>query len=561
MRAGHVLTYATVFAVLSSFALFFAEREGRIDSVYFSDVLEAYRVYEEVSSGNRTYVVSGSSATLGGTAVAGKERLRVLSLAYEKTLARRQPLFALPGTDLTQMLDVIEDVDDVKNRLSSLQTTSRDAQLLQNGLYPTDMLRSIVVAEKARRQFLSTGKKADALKYERALGNAIAEYQDALVRFENAFKKSVPQDVRQYAVPSAIIDRSSTLATIDMLQETASLSLSRYLKRISCVHGVIRACEKDALTYPLLNTVATPPPSSEQIALSRDIMRALTRVPFEFDDALGGRLILLGSSSCMVNDPDGAPIFSVRVVFPGLPESRLAPLNVGNTLFLHAPKGSSYAKLPYLKSFVDQGIEYALAHPLIYYECPATATDLGAVMAVRDVVLFATQNELSAHAVGETAAKLHSLESRLRNAPIVYESDAATFLHEAASLTTDPSVPRAIRDAVSELTLAYTLRSGGVLSALHNISTAERMNMRQSAEQGIPMDFSLRNMIYARSALPALFLADNPSVAKEYVQVFRKNTLPPSEQPYVYYSSFAHSPNGWATLLESVRFYHKTFEL
>jgi hypothetical protein len=279
------------------------------------------------------------------------------------------------------------------------------------------------------------------------------------------------------------------------------------------------------------------------------------------DDVLADRRILLRESSCMANDPAGAPLFAVREIFPDLPGSWLTPMYVGNVLLLHAAKGSTFSGLPYLKIFVDGGVEFALANPLIYYECPSSAADMGAVMSVREVFLFATVHTPSAHVDDEHGEELARLERRLGESAIIHEADAVAYLNELMRFVRHGILPSRLADAAIETALLYAYRSSGVLYVLHDVATAETSNMRQAEERGVEMDFSLRNVIYTRNALPALFLADNVSVAPGYQQLFKRNDLPARSQPYVYYSSLMHEDTGWTSLVRSMRFYHVSFEL
>jgi hypothetical protein len=522
------------------------------ETAFLTRALKEAGVRESVRIQDSTYrVENGAIAT--SSLIAPSKRLEVLRLAYEKTLARRSPLLGLPAADTARMRVAAAQLKRTADILSSKQNTAKAASAVRTGLYPTEFILTLSYLENARRAFLLSGGDRDAAAYGEALLVSIKAYRDALGIFERSFKESVPSDIRGYGTPSRILTREKTLELVRSLKQGIDTLAWDASERSACVRGYIKKCRLALLEVPPLSVSPTPALKGSQQALSRDILETLNAVPLEFDPSFGTRLIHLSSSACVSRDTEGAALFAVRSARTFMLDRRSIPLYAGNWYFLNIASSTEGSALPYIQSFMQKDKGLIPIHPLIYYECPEGARDQGAVLAVRDMVLFSQRALFSRNVSGESKERLKSLEERLSGS-VVREEDAARYAQEVLSLA---GLPDEARYAAEDAALAFSYKSAGLYATLFDIVEAEGSNIRLN-NSGVAIDVSALNLFFTRNALGALFLAWHPSL---YVpEAFEENRLPMERQPYRLYSKLKTDGFSKEQFIDLLRFYKSNYE-
>lgn len=506
---------------------------------------------------DETVMLNGHAVEVRGGAIAGpysaEERLLALRLAYRMTAARRNPLLGLPSADPGELRQTAALLKRAAIAIAGRQDTPAAEALVGNGLYPTKWLLALANLEEARRAFLTNGDAAHADAYASAERAAADAYVRALDTFQQSFEKAVPEDIRDYAVPSHIISRATTLDAVGALRSGGARMRRTLESQEACVRGSLGACDPSSLARPALATTASSPLSAAQKRLATEVLDAAKGVPFVFDASFGTRLVRIAASACAAQDPDGAPLFAVRTVRAYDGDDRSVPLYVGNAYFLEVSPTSTLSTLPYLHSFAERGMRYVPMHPLIYYECPQSGRDQGAVLAVRDAALIAQRTPFSALAEGSQRDALLSLEARLAG-PVADERDAAAYFTEAARIE---GLPQKDAHAIDDAYTAFAYRGAGLVVAALDIAEAEDTN-RRLADEGVRMDFSPLNLFFTRNGLGSLFMPEHPSLS--VTLPFKENTLPLSRQPYRLYSDLRGSSLSPLQLLENLRLYHESYE-
>src|SRR3989344_4163104 len=95
------LIFLTLFAVLIGSDQRHAEK-------FFSDALRTYDISADVGVDGRRLEVRAGAVSLNGAPAAGALSLEALRLTYARTLAERNPLFALPGTSPSDLAYAVD---------------------------------------------------------------------------------------------------------------------------------------------------------------------------------------------------------------------------------------------------------------------------------------------------------------------------------------------------------------------------------------------------------------------------------------------------------------------
>lgn len=433
-----------------------------------------------------------------------------LSLLYAKNLTRRAPLFSLPGTDPQALEEALVELEGVQNELASVQKSGA-AQLVKAALYPTDFLRALAQAERARQKFLETGTQQDLKIYTIAQQRAFAAYLESLTRFRVAFEASVKPTVNKYATEKLIVSRKNSLDAIDELRESAGEVYTQLQERMRCIHGVVASCRPGELELPDLSKEDF---STEHSAVAQEIAN-LWR---EGHMPLEQRLVALSNSACVRASP---AYFGVART-PDL----ASVVYVGDLRFLKPER----ADAPYYDFFAKKGVRYHPVTQFAHYKCFEMATDAGGVFATL-ATLSLSQKTLSSYATGEAHIEMRSLEAAFeKNA--IRDSDARKYLGTASRL----NLPEDLKNEVIETTLAFDQGSQDFDALLRQIAENEGLNIKLY-RAGVEPDLSADYLFFIRSAFPSLFFAHNASISGSHAPLFEK-VARELDEPFIYYSDF-----------------------
>lgn len=521
---------------------------------FFSQTLADHGVVETVFE-EQTFVVDHGHISAN---LSLEKTLDILVLAYEKALARRTPLLALPGIDPQEFRAATEELSDVREHIAKLQRNPQDAAAIREGLYPIGLLHELASLEDARRAFLDQGSATSAIRYQEKQRAVIDAYENNLAAFERTFRAVVPTDIGQYAIETRIINRDGVLQLVQKMRNGIQNTAHALDKRARCVQGHLRMCSGEQLTLTAPAEVAQKHPTEEELTLARTIREAYLNIGSHFDEAWKWRTIALADSDCIAERVTGARLFSFRTFrdFGDLTErGPPSPISMGNVHFLSLKNDPKYKQLPFVGYFAERGQQYIPINPLIYYECADTAKDQGRIFSVRAVSDFVSHSSLSSYAGQEEKKRLQDLEQRLRS-DLAMESDAIAYLRESAALAKKGVLPLTLSHALTDLVLLHTTGARGTLQVIRQISDVERINMIVK-EKGVSMDMSALNMFFIRAALPALFLSNNPLAVGPVELPFAVNDLPAEKQPYDFYSSFASEKGAAHKLSDILMFYRE----
>ncbi len=519
---------AVLLAAVSALSASFFGGEDTDASVFFSETLHAANVRESVH-------VRGTLLEVRDGAVFENEQpapehlvASALKLAYSKTLARRDPLMALAGTDPQKLERAVRKLEISRGTLESVQPTWRESGLIRYGLHPTQTLRALADVEKKRQEFLESGSAADERHYHQALARATARYHIDLQRFRIAFKKTVPKEVRQYATLDKLISRDGTLEAIDTLDERMRKSWSLAQNRIKCTKGSIRHCDPQNLA------VSIEAPEQDNAILEKTLLIAKeTRARLEkvtgssFADT---PTIALSQSACA---PEPLVLVHNKMSQPynGQPWITF----VGDPLYIRT---EDHADTPFYAELKNRGFEY-IEHAPSYYTCFEIGTDWGRAFAIENVRSFAEESKLSRISVhSEYTQRLKELaryEASLASS-LVRESDAAHYLSIAQELGREGAFESEITNEIESLVLQLQNRSALFDASVQTVANVEKENS-VFYTHNVPTEIGSPYLFFVRSGFLLLFLADNISVTGDSVTFFEENHIPLNERPYVPYSS------------------------
>jgi hypothetical protein len=498
---------------------------------FFSSALRSAHVQDAVSIKGTVYVVSDGTVTSKG-AMGTTEVAAALQLTYEKTLAQRNPLMALPGVDPKAMRVAVAELQETAILLSMRGSGIRDASLIAASLYPVDFLTAVTQLEETRQNFLHSGSDADAFLYRMQLDRTIRAYERDTARYRSAFKQIVPANAEAFVTQTEIVTRQMRFDALDMLDTAASQTATLAAKRNSCVRGAIDNCDISEVLIPRMEVPEVVPVSDSARSLAQHI-RQLFRDPVGYEmESPDMSLFLLNKSSCIQPRSGTALLFTFRNE-PTQSGSFSLPLFLGDVNFIPS---AQFVGTPYYSHFAASGIAYVQTSPLMYYTCQEADEDIGTLEAMRQVRDLALNDDLSVFASGQEKITMAHFEDLAREGSIITEHDAAEYLNAAADLVGTAALPGPTSERILVLLLQQRDHSIGIFKTILNINSTERMNMRLS-DSGIPMTFSPIYLFFSRSAFAALFMQTNGSATGIHPRLFLPNTLSGTILPYVYYSA------------------------
>lgn len=501
----------------------------------------------EVSIKDRAYVVDYGSVYQGGRVVEDAPTA-VLRLAYEKSSAERNPLMALPGVDPKKLEDATLALHKTASALADQQTNARHESLVRNTLYPFDFLASVANLERTRQEFIDDGSDENARRYRKALNATFAAYKKNLNAFKNAFEETVPMDAKQYANLTSIIRPADVLGAIDQLRTGMHKTQGALQRRVLCFEGYTSACNPSDITLPELRAQAEEV-RPDALALTEEVKSLVERAGVRL--IAGEPLYLVAESRCNAKRPESQFFFTFREQpAAGNAPTYEEPAPISNPVYVPS---APYAHLPYYRYFAANRIAHVVTAPFTYYECMQTDSEQGRRLAMRVVRAYALAHPVSMFADGERRESLQELEQKFAFAAIISETDIVRYMAEARAILDTPELPQEERRAIISLVLQMHTRSLGLYQTILNINRFEPHNISISA-LGADIDFTAFYLFYTRSAFASLFMQGNQSAVGTMGELFPRNTLPASEQPYIYYSELRKEAGIQDEILKDMRF-------
>lgn len=502
---------------------------------FFTRSLETAGVYESVKVNEERYeVAAGQVIDAQGASVEGRAALPMLKLAYAKTLVRRNPIAALPGTDPESLRDAVNRLEDLQTELSTRQPTKDEEDAVMEALYPIDMLRAMATAEERRQAFLVEGTERAYRGSEEAQREALAAYERNLSAYMSAFRRIVPNTPRRFAAGEASFDYASVVDTIGKLERAVRMTQSRLVSRVLCVRGALYWCHPTEIA-PIDVAPSIQAVERTDLTMTRRIVDALRRSGRSAADAQT-RTYALPSSEC-IDETRTHALFKIHQIVP--PASTVPYRRAAFVGDLSLINSADYASVPFYKFFLDRDVQYIPTDPFLHYVCIDFWTDLSGVLAMSAISSFASSTPLSAQMADASEARL--LERRLmRSDEPVYQDDSLTYASMLGEIAKNGTLDSRYREDIENLLTAITFNAIEIDDAINDIVQKESGNLR-ILEHGVPVDLGAAYALFFRSALPFMFLANNPSVVGHDLVKITK--LPPTERnPYVYFSKLATTP-------------------
>lgn len=470
------------------------DRQQSTAEKFFSTALKAENVSTNVTVDGRTLTVRGGMVTFAGTPVRDTLSLEALRLAYARTLAERNPLFALPGTSPSDLSYAVNELQQTANQLADLQKDVVSGEIIRSSLYPIKFLEKAGVAEAKRLEFIAHTDNQHEKAYELAVRGEVDAYLSDLHTFRDAVSKVIPDSAQPYIAADKAVSKSNILSALDKIELGLRASLRLFDARMLCTRGFVARCNQQDISLPSVRVSESDHIDGETLTRARAIQSFFASITgnIQLRDA---PLIVLSKSTCTAAAPT-PPIFVVidSKVVPGAP-TRMRPMFVGDIRFI---KIDEYGDLPFYKDLRSQGIEFVLSPPLLHYECMDEARDFTAVLSTRTILQSSSST-------------------------ILYEADAVREAN-ARALSGDP-----IGIATA---LAIKHNSAQFDQSLRDITWAELENLNLMKD-GLRPDLDIRNLFFSRSGFSSLFATNNPSFVGDLV-LFPSAFIAPSQQPYLY---------------------------
>jgi|GEM_PF-2480318 hypothetical protein len=345
---------------------------------FYAQALEHAHTDETVTVDNRPYRVLDGVAYTNGSPATGFAAARAVRLAYEVTLARRDPLFALPGVDPVVLKQQVDLLAQLTPQIAALQPTPESTKLAAR-LYPTEFLLRTAELEEARQRLRADPNEEAARAYRTLLVRTAYAKENAANDFAQAFSTATATSSERVALFSGVLNRTTARASLDVLLRDTTQQKERALARARCTLGVIDQCAALPTTSLAVSVPLAPP----QPQTTADDVNALWDSAYNTPSVRTG--VILAKSTCASDAPGPSRIVLGQQQNPtGV---RIAIAYVDN-LFLY--KLSDLKRSPYA-TYMRQtfGSQYTPTNSFKFYVCQQVGVDYGAATAVAQVAAFA----------------------------------------------------------------------------------------------------------------------------------------------------------------------------
>lgn len=516
---------------LGLFSIWHASRENAHSraeqQLFFSATLEKAAVSETVSVNGSQYTVENGAVLQKSKVTAGPDTLAALRLAYAKTLARRSPLMAIPGTDPDMLDAAILKLERIQNDFAAIQASADERNAVRSALFPTRFLSSMAAVERARAVFIEKGGAIEYAAYVRAQHAAVAAYLRDIASFTAAFSSVVPTDTANYADAAYIVSRASVLEQLDRFATGVKKTDKKITEREQCVGGRTDLCNTDDLQFATISVPTMTPISPTQAKTAEEIFSTLLAHTVS-DSHMETRMFRLSRSEC-TESLASAPLFVFRAKqFDGdFPITQ--PFYTGDLRLIKQKDATQTDFGAFLQS---HGISYINDSPFTHYTCTALPVDMAHLFFTRDVMQFAQSTST------KTMPVLADIRMRIANATDpVREDDAVRYItalvHEKASDSSDDA-----QHAAETLYLERLDQSAKLDQFIGIMDRFESINVH-ILRRDVPIALGAKYLFYVRSAFLGLFMGNNPSVVGLPETVIARNTVSLGQQPYVRYTDLS----------------------
>lgn len=489
------------------------------DTAALESELNGYLV-PPVTIGNVSYTVQNGVVQQGGKDVDAATQAEVLRIAYASVMSRIDPVFGMEGTDPDRLIASVNDLTSTDHSIAALYDLA-DAAVLQQSLYPIDMLDSAAQTERDRQALITAPSLATAQQYYTSLGDTIA--------YDIAFS----QGLETLLTNNSSIDHAGPLMFFG-----GYTSGAQYANAIQQYLSALQADKQQvALRSGCLQYFSSQCPSlSDALATLTAPQTADTQVSASSTpaDVSGDRTIMEAFLSGQALGSSESGFFTVALpqssCFPQMPVTYYLvwthPGSNGTTVF--DPAFISDIYFYDTKTFVDPRVTPTLSSqvPYLYqsaanpYMCLTSGDDLTRLMTVSTIRSTLANAPLFA---GDASSSIASLEQTIVSSDVVNEADVVTYLNQL----------RDMLQSEGEAGLASTIGASKVfeIEDLLAISTERSANFDEIVEDAVTHEnavsvyaakgapISLSFMLLARSYSPFLLLTYNGSVSSSSLAI------------------------------------------
>lgn len=494
LRSAHALVLACVL-LTGAIALSYISSQAReAEHSFFYNALQPIESSETVAIGEQTYTVTKGAVKSSGP-ITPRSELHALKLAYEKIVARRNPLLALPGVDLPRMRNAIALLATTSLALADIQKTEAEKRLVSRTLFPIEFLNAATETEEARRRFLITGDVEDAVTYRQSLLNTLTTYRANLDTFLRGFSAAVPHTSAHYAVMGRAISRDAILETLNSLRIRALDMQREYAGHVACIAGSLYHCDQSLLQHKSEAIRTASIPMYEQRGSAVGLYKTI-RLEVDAES-----VVTITSPHCIVRDQAFILYTPQHVEAVGISYERM--LAVDDIALISTVQHDS---IPFFSFFTKVGVDFIPVIPS-HYTCIGFSQDHATSHAIRFVRDAASLEQFSSYANGIAATNLQLLENSLQHTPSS-EEDAKAYLVLAQKLQHLPPSLQEHIDTLSEILVGGT---AGFEEFLFDLASIEYRNV-MLIKKGIDVELSAPYLFFVRSGFLDTFLAYTPSV-------------------------------------------------
>jgi len=529
-----------------AYALWFAVSIGVLFAVHELWLMYATHAYTRLIPGTHEIVHIDDSAVTVINGVSDlptrSARYEAARLAYAKTIARRQPLFSLEGTDLKTLLRALNELEAGENGLVRLQNTDLE-KVRVAALYDTDLIRAAAATEQARRDFLSEGSAFALAQYTRSQTHFMSRYQKGLEIFEREFHASVPEDSKSYATARHVITRDSMVATLEILVRRGKEASTKLSRDRLCYAGFVLLCRD--IPLPVVTTTPKDTITESSRTRSHEARELYTHMR-SVNTPLG--ITIVADESTCVDSRYAQPLFALReygtIFLPLATTTRIT--HIGNIRLVETARAQD---VPFFALYHKKNIPYAPVFEFNFYSCPIMDDDVARIFATQLVQERIVADPFSALLGGQS--ELTDLESRLRGEEI-YETDARQYVQTALEIAR--RIDARLVNEILPYALMLEKRTAGYERMVADIALMTHSQLGR-VERDMPAALDPTSLYMFRNGLVPLFFGSNGTFGTEKITFPAK---PDSlKEPYVYLSELRDSGIPLSSIIESVHRYYE----
>jgi hypothetical protein len=508
---------------------------------YFSDALRKANIRETVTVHGELYAIEDGSVTRSNPEIDNKNAVEALRLAYAKTLAKRNPFFALSGVELIRLDEAIQALSETRYNLAQLQESEKQKRAILFGLYPLRYLNALSNAEKKRRAFIDSGSDVDEKLYRESLRTIPTAYSIDSFRFERAFKSIVPKQISRYATERTIISRTNTISTIRSLRSRIGKTQQQMEAQYRCIDGETMYCEDRSLRLPIIiGLLDEHEYESPYLTITKEFYTTVGIFNGE------EQIVSIYNNACLENR-ELTTNFALR---PSQTNKGLIGATILNDVRLINIDQTN--NTPFFRHFREAGLTYLPINQFNYYGCAEFDRDVGKIFATLAVSTFASETPLSTYTKGSLQSELQTIEKKLAEQKKL-ELFSTKYLLKAEILLTQNHLPQDITDKLIDLMLQTKNNSVGFERVISSIAATEDRNIQLKEKNVAPVILATQ-LFFARSGYAALNMNSNESFGTS-VELFDKNVRALTGDPFIYLSSLEESNKEYGKAISDARIY------